>query len=107
MLNSRAKGKRGELELVHLLQERGFCCERNLEQTRGGGSDISGLPISLEVKRREKLALTAWWQQTAQQAESDEKPPVLAYRTNGTEWTFLVGMSLDELTKYMESLCRS
>ncbi len=104
MPKARAKGKRAELEIVHLLTERGFSCERNLEQTRNGGSDISGLPVSLEVKRRERLALTAWWAQTTSQAERDGLPPVLAYRTNGTQWTFLVGMSIEDFTKHMETL---
>ena len=102
MANSRAKGKRGELELVRMLSERGWPCERNLEQSREGGSDIAGLPVSLEIKRHEQIRLTAWWDQTQRQAAIEKKPPVLAYRSNGAPWQFLVGLDIDEFVQHME-----
>lgn len=65
--------------------------ERNLEQTRGGGYDLTGLPdYAIEVKRREKLALGPWWQQTLKQAREAKKVPVLAYRQSRQPWSVIV-----------------
>jgi hypothetical protein len=56
-MNSRNKGKRGELEAAHLLQKYGYDARRG-QQFAGinGDADVVGLPgIHLEVKRVEKL----------------------------------------------------
>ena len=97
-LNSRSKGKRGERELFDLL---GFG-ERNLDQTRSGGADgVDTAPFSIEVKRQEKVRLSAWWTQTERQAEAGEDSiPVLAWRRNRQDWNFLVGMTLEEFKAF-------
>lgn len=82
MVNARQKGKSGEYEVMHLLQE---VCDvifgefrvvaprlrRNAMAYADGGEDIVGLPwYSIEVKRCEKLELGKWWAQTLLQAAS-------------------------------------
>lgn len=99
---SRNKGKRGEREIIAILQPvvteayktRGYpddwvpVLKRNTMQSDGGGFDIHGLEwCALEVKRAETLCLPAWWRQTLRQA-GETKHPVLAYRQNGNPWRF-------------------
>jgi hypothetical protein len=101
MVNGRNKGKNGERQVIALLQpivaqEYGRfglpapVLERNLEQTRGGGYDIKGVPwLALEVKRVENLQVAAWWRQAIRQA-GPEQVPALLYRRNQEKWTGVV-----------------
>lgn len=91
---SRNKGKRGEREVIDMLQpivndvydahglER-VVLKRNTLQSDSGGEDVAGLHwLALEVKRHETLHVDKWWEQTLKQAGRD-KVPVLLYRQNG------------------------
>lgn len=90
-VSQRNKGKRGELELAHLLEENlGVSVTRNLMQTREGGYDLNGLPVALEVKRQERVTLPQWWQQVCEQGGRAGKLPVLAWRGNRQPWRFRV-----------------
>lgn len=94
---SRNKGKRAEREVIGLLNA--ICVEvysahkldppllqRNLQQSDGGGFDITGLEwLALEVKHAELLRLPEWWKQTLAQC-GREQLPVLIYRQNRTPW---------------------
>jgi hypothetical protein len=99
-LNARAKGQRGEREVVALLQPvvtkvyhaAGLPApelERNLMQSRKGGYDIVGLDwFALEVKRHENLGLSGireWWEQCTRQAAEGQEA-VLFYRPNRLHW---------------------
>lgn len=67
--------------------------KRNLEQTRGGGHDLSGLEefgLAVEVKRVEKPAINSWWSQAVRQALKAKAIPVLAHRRNRQPWRFRV-----------------
>lgn len=101
MVNARAKGQRGEREVVKLLQpvvnriygEHGLAVvdlERNLMQSRNGGYDIVGLDwLALEVKRHEKViqsGVNGWWAQTLRQCQAGQEP-VLFFRPNQLQWT--------------------
>jgi hypothetical protein len=101
---SRDKGKRGEREVIELLQPvvnqvrevlelPPMQLKRNTLQSDRGGNDIAGLPwLAIEVKFHAKLALNAWWAQTIEQAAREydgrvAQVPVLFYRTTGrTAW---------------------
>jgi Holliday junction resolvase len=89
-INSHLKGSGGERELAKILGDRlGVSLCRNLEQTRGGGSDLLGHPaLSIEVKRREVLDFPRSWAQTLKNAGG--KVPVLAWRANRQPWCFYV-----------------
>jgi hypothetical protein len=98
-LMSLNKGKRGEREVVKLLQavvdkvhnekSSGLDCprlQRNTLQSDKGGFDIVGLDwLAVEVKYHETLAVKQWWQQTVKQAKPGQQP-VLFYRKSRSPW---------------------
>ena len=101
-MNSRNKGKRGELEAAHALKEYGYEARRS-QQYAGINSDadVVGLPgVHIEVKRGEKLNIDNAMAQSIRDAKSDEKPIVL-HRKNRASW--LVTMQLvDWMELYQE-----
>lgn len=98
---ARNKGKRGEREVIALLQPIlnevyetfDLDCptlQRNTLQSDDGGCDICGLEwLSLEVKFQETLQLPAWWQQTLEQA-GREKTPILIFRQGRKRWQVMM-----------------
>lgn len=99
MINSRAKGKSAEREVILKLKEllpSELTSElsRNLEQTRNGGHDIVGLPgWAIEVKRYAKVTpadMTGFWEQATEQARKDGSRPALAYREDRRDWRVVV-----------------
>lgn len=94
-MNSRQKGKRGELELAHKLKEYGYEARRGQQYCGANGdADVVGLPdIHIEAKRTEKLSLYDAMAQAKADARPDEKPAVM-HRKNHSEW--LVIMTLDD-----------
>lgn len=83
-VNSRAKGKRGELELAAYLREHGFDSRRG-QQFKGGGDspDVTGLPgHHIEAKRVEALNVNAAYAQAVRDAAPGEVP-LVAWRKNG------------------------
>ncbi|NLD59003.1 MAG: hypothetical protein GX647_05055 [Clostridiales bacterium] len=90
-MNSKRKGNRGELELLHLLEARGLSAVRNDQTFIGGkGNPDIGLPgLHLEVKRCEALRLS----DALNQAKADAEPgllPVVMHRRNRGEWTAIL-----------------
>lgn len=86
-MNSRDKGKRGELEAAHVLKNHGFDARRG-QQFAGinGDADVVGLPdIHLEVKRVEKLNIDDALEQSIRDAKETEIPVVM-HRKNRTKW---------------------
>ena len=95
--SSRNKGQRGEREVAKLLQpivDKVYSAigkeipvlGRNLQQSRDGGFDLSGLDwIAIEVKFQESFNLLGWWVQTTQQA-GEHRVPVLFYRKRHHKW---------------------
>ncbi len=98
MINSKRKGKTGELELAHKLGEYGFKCRRT-QQYAGkveNSADVIGLPfIHCEVKRVEQLNID----KAMEQAVRDSKTglPAVFHRKNHKDW--LVTMRLDDFMK--------
>jgi hypothetical protein len=119
------KGKRGEREVVKLLQpiidrvysSRGIEApqlERNLMQSHKGGYDLVGMDwLALEVKYQENEQLDKWWEQTLRQAGIDQQP-ILIYRKAHAKWrvammvTIAPGVqvrgiiSVDDFLRYFE-----
>lgn len=99
-VNSRAKGKRGELEFAKKLRELGFADARRGQQYSGanGDADVVGTPgVHWEVKRVERgLDLYTALEQSERDARPGELPHV-AHRKNGKKW--LVTVSLDTWIK--------
>ena len=92
-VNSRAKGMRGENELAKILTAQGYDCHRTGQTDGRFSADVEGLPgIHIEVKRSQKLNLTAALQQADRDAKHDEIPAVF-HRRNREVWQ--VTMTLD------------
>lgn len=99
-INSRSKGARGEMEFAEWLFKKGLVMKipnRNLEQVRSGGIDIipDEHPFAYEVKRVEKFTdttLDKWWFKAVLDAKKEGREPVVAFRTNKGNWSFLVSL---------------
>ena len=101
-INSRAKGKAGERELIGELKKllpSDMTSEltRNLDQTRDGGHDILGLDgWALEVKRYAEVLpadLERFWAQTTEQARNNGALPALCFRQDRRPWRTVIRIS--------------
>lgn len=103
MKNGRQKGKKGELELAHVLRDYGYDTRRGQQYCGANGdADVVGLPgVHIECKRVERLNLA----DAVAQAQRDAKPgeiPVVMHRRNRGQW--LVTMTLvDWMELYKEA----
>ena len=97
-MNSRDKGKRGELELSRKLRELGWECRRGQQYSGANGdADVIGLPgIHIECKRVERLDMYAAMRQSVHDAKEGEAPTVM-HRKDHCEW--LVTMRLEDWAK--------
>jgi len=86
-MNSRGKGKRGELELARVLKGHGYDCRRGQQYNGADGSaDVIGLPgIHIEAKRTERLDLQGAMSQAVHDAPPGDLPAVFS-RRNHSEW---------------------
>lgn len=97
--NSKQKGKKGELELVHKLKEYGYKCRRTNQYcgNTGEADDVVGLDyIHIECKRVEKLNIDDAVEQAKRDAKS-QKIPTVFHRKNRKNW--LVTMELEQWIK--------
>jgi len=99
---SRNKGASAERAVATLLtKDLGVQVKRKLGASREGGSDIEleGFSYfdkrqifrthpgwSIEIKHHAKLSVDAWWTQTLEQADKEERRPLLFFRRNREEW---------------------
>ena len=93
-MNSKAKGKRGELELAKELRRYGFDTRRGVQYKGSEDSpDVVGLPgIHIECKRVEKLNINVAMDQSIEDAGKNF--PSVFHRRNGRPW--MVTMRLDD-----------
>ena len=94
-MNSRTKGKRGELEIVRILRDYGYSARRGQQFSGANGDpDVVGLPgVHIEVKRRDRLEIHDAMDQAKRDARNGEIPSVW-HRKNNCEW--LVTVKLDD-----------
>lgn len=100
-MNSKQKGKRGELELVHELEKYGYKTRRGVQYNGFDGSpDLVGLDgIHIECKRVQALNIT----NAMNQAVSDARPgliPTVFHRKNNEDW--YVTMRLKDWVVYYD-----
>lgn len=89
--SSKARGKRGELNLVHALRDAGFTEARRTAQYCGkaGTSDVVGIEgLHVEVKNQERLNI---WSALAQsqrdtEADGDVDIPAVFFKRNRSGW---------------------
>lgn len=94
-MNSKRKGKMGEIELSHVLKDYGYDCRRGQQYSGSNGdADVVGLPgIHIECKRVERLSLYDAMAQSKHDARNGEKPAVF-HRKDRSKW--LVTMEIDD-----------
>ena len=101
-MNSKRKGKNGELEVASILREYGYDAKRSVQYCGiNGDADVAGLPHThIEVKRVERLNLEDAMSQSKRDAKEGEIPTVF-HRKNHCKW--LVTMRLEDFMKmYIE-----
>jgi Holliday junction resolvase len=93
-INSKQKGKTGELELARKLKEYGYDTRRSVQYNgKDGQADVIGLPsIHIECKRVERLNLYDAMDQAKRDAKNGDRPAVF-HRKSRSNW--LVTMELD------------
>lgn len=85
MINSRAKGAKGERELAQKLKEYGFNCRRGQQYSGIGGDDVIGLEgVHIECKRVEALNLDNAMDQAIR--DSKGNIPAVFHRKNNKSW---------------------
>jgi hypothetical protein len=99
-INSRNKGKNGELELCHTLKELFGWEARRSQQHCGNAGDadvvIEGMPLAFpEVKRVEKLNVLTAMEKAMEQCQ--DKTPLLFHRTNRSKAGWLLTIRLHDL----------
>ena len=90
-INSKKKGKGGELEVCRLCKSEGYDVHRTAQycgNNEDGSADCLGLPgIHIEVKRVEHLNIDdALAQATRDAAKTDNAIPAVFHRKNNTQW---------------------
>lgn len=94
-MNSKQKGKRGELEFSRFCKEHGYETKRTAQYcgNTGDAADVEGLPgIHIEVKRCEQIRLGEWMEQAVRDSHGNGLP-IVAHRRNGCPW--MVSMLAD------------
>lgn len=107
-MNSKRKGSAGEREIVDLLQKYGIRAYRNDQIFKSGkenpdvSADLAGIQIHIEVKRVEKLNVSAAISQAKKDA-SEKSIPVVVHRRNREQWLLTIPLiTLLELLKEKE-----
>lgn len=77
-MNSRAKGKRYELEVAEDLREHGFQARRDGRLNDDLQHNIPG--VHLECKRAERLEILKWCRQA--ERDADGRVPVVVFRSS-------------------------
>lgn len=105
-MNSKQKGKRGEIEFSKLCRENGYDTRRTAQYcgNTGDAADVVGLPgIHIEIKRVERLNLEDAMAQAIHDSMG-EKVPIVAHRKNNCDW--LITMRAEDwfnLYRYWEA----
>ena len=97
-VNSKRKGKSGELELAAKMKGHGYDVRRSVQyngKAEDGQADLLGLPgIHIECKRTEALRLYEAIDQAKRDSKYKNQIPVVFHRKNNCEW--LAIMTLDD-----------
>lgn len=90
-INSKQKGKRGELEVVQIFRDAGFPAERTAQYCGNnpeGIADVRGVPgVHIEVKRVEHINIDDALDQSKRDAgKTDGGIPIVVHRRSGKCW---------------------
>lgn len=100
-MNSKRKGKEGELEIAHIMQGYGYDARRSQQYAgMNGDADVVGVPnLHIEVKRTQALRLDDAMAQSISDAR-DGEVPVVMHRKNNMPWRVTLGLE-DFMDMYM------
>lgn len=94
-INSRAKGKRRELEVIHILHRHGwgFACRTSDGRAQKSRGDVAHGPAGchLEIKAHERLNVPAALDQAIRDANELDMP-VLIHRPSRHEWMATIAL---------------
>ena len=89
-INSKRKGKRGELEWARFCRDQGYDVRRGQQYSGIGGADCVGLPgIHQEVKRVNRLNLYDALGQAKRDAPEGQIP-IVAHRRDHCPWVVIM-----------------
>jgi hypothetical protein len=91
VINSKRKGKTGELSFCRLCKEQGYDVHRTAQfrGNTGAAGDVEGLPgVHVEVKNQERLNLRDAMAQSIRDSEAEGKGniPIVAHKKNNADW---------------------
>lgn len=107
MPESRAKGKRGELEAADALGRIGLCCRRSAQYCgKNGDADLicEGLKLHIEVKLCERLNPYRFIEQAVDDSRKTRRTPIVVMRSSYKPW--LVCLRLDDVLAFVEEIHR-
>lgn len=105
--NAKRKGNSAERELLHLLEAHGIPAHRNNQAFCGGidrpdvYAEVCGLPLHVEVKRQERLRLSAAVAQAVRDANAHALP-IVVHRSNRQPW--LVTARLEDVFQILDDM---
>lgn len=97
-MNVKRKGTAGENELAQLLRRAGIRAYRNDQIYKGGKenpdvtAEVFDLPLHIEVKRVERLNVSAAVKQAVEDAKTGSLP-IVAHRRNREQWLITMPLS--------------
>lgn len=107
MVNSKQKGKRGELEWVHWLKDNGWTGARRGQQFKGGADSpdvVNGIPEThCEVKLVERLNIYKAIEQACEDCGSADVPYV-AHRRKHKKW--LITIPAERLLQFSKNVLK-
>ena len=97
MVNSRAKGARGEREFAKVCRNEGYEVRRGQQFSGLEGEDVVGLDkVHVEVKRVNKLNIEKAMEQSIRDAK-ESQIPIVAHRKDNCNW--LITMKVEDWFK--------
>ena len=103
-MNSKAKGKRGELEARDYVRQHWFAprCIRSAQAGGAFAADLlhAGENLHVEVKRRQRIAATHFMRQAEQDCGDMDVPVVLMREDKYPSW--LVVMRIEDTEKFLK-----
>ena len=103
-MNSKQKGKRGELEVARILKEHGYNARRTAQYcgNTGDAADVIGLNgFHIEVKRCETTKIWDWIHQAERDCKAEETPLVV-FRKSHEDWK--VALSFETFLRIIKQL---
>lgn len=95
MVNSRAKGKRGELEAALLLTQMGLKSRRSAQYCGANGDADLAIEANLhvEVKLQEQMHPYKWMEQAVRDSAKTMRKPLVLCRRTRSPWLVIVQAS--------------